>query len=54
MYTLLQQRRFRWSGHVRRMDDGRIPKDILYGELAEEKEALDAPNYVSVMFVNGT
>ena len=54
MYTLLRQRRLRWLGHVRRMDDGRIPKDILYGELAEEKEALDAPNYVSVMFVNGT
>ena len=54
MYTLLRQRRLRWLGHVRRMDDGRIPKDVLYGELAEEKEALDAPNYVSVMFVNGT
>ena len=28
MYTLLRQRRLRWLGHVRRMDDGRIPKDI--------------------------
>ena len=34
MYTLLRQRRLRWLGHVRRMEDGRIPKDILYGELA--------------------
>ena len=34
MYTLLRQRRLRRLGHVRRMDDGRIPKDILYGELA--------------------
>ena len=34
MYTLLRQRRLRWLGHVRRMDDGRIPKYILYGELA--------------------
>lgn len=33
MYTLLRQRRLRWLGHVRRMADGRIPKDILYGEL---------------------
>ena len=33
-YTLLRQRRLRWLGHVRRMEDGRIPKDILYGELA--------------------
>ena len=31
MYTLLKQRRLHWLGHVRRMADGRIPKDILYG-----------------------
>ena len=29
MYTLLRQRRLRWLCHVRRMEDGRIPKDIL-------------------------
>jgi len=33
MYTILTQRRLRWLGHVCRMEDGRIPKDILYGEL---------------------
>ena len=33
-YTLLRQRRLWWFGHVRRIEDGRIPKDILYGELA--------------------
>ena len=28
MYTLLRQRRLCWLGHLRRMEDGRIPKDI--------------------------
>ena len=37
MYTLLRQRRMRWIGHLHRMEDGRIPKDILYGELAVGK-----------------
>ena len=34
MFALLSQRRLRWVGHVVRMQDGRIPKEILYGELA--------------------
>ena len=34
MFAILTQRRLRWLGHVTRMEDGRIPKDILYGELA--------------------
>lgn len=34
MFATLSQRRLRWLRHVCRMDDGRIPKDILYGELA--------------------
>ena len=36
MFTLLKQRRMRWLGHVVRMDNGRIPKD-LYGELVQGK-----------------
>ena len=43
MYTLLRQRRMRWIGHVRRMEDGRIPKDILYGELAVGKRPRGHP-----------
>ena len=30
---VLRQRKLRWLGHVRRIADGRIPKEILYGEL---------------------
>ena len=30
--TIIRQRRLRWLGHVHRMEDGRLPKDILYGE----------------------
>ena len=32
MFTLLKQRHLRWLGHVLRMDDGGISKDILYME----------------------
>lgn len=34
MYTLLCPHFLRWLGLVRRMADGRMPKDLLYGELA--------------------
>ena len=36
IYALLMQRRMRWLGHVRRMENRRTPKDVLYGELAVE------------------
>ena len=29
MAPLLKQRPLRWLGHTRRMEDGRIPKDLL-------------------------
>ena len=43
IFTLLSQRRLRWIGHVRRMDDGRIPKDLLYGQLAEGSRSRGRP-----------
>ena len=42
-YTLLKQRRMRYLGHVTRMKDGRIPKDLLYGELATGKRPTGRP-----------
>ena len=44
LYTPLRQTRLRWLGHVVRMDDGRIPKDLLYGELAQGNAPLAGPN----------
>ena len=43
MHTLLKQRRMRWLGHVVRMEDGRIPKDLLYGELAQGTRPIGRP-----------
>ena len=31
IYTILCERRLHWLGHVKRMDPGRISKDLLYG-----------------------
>jgi transcription termination factor 2 len=43
MFALLTQRRLRWLGHVRRMDDHRLPKDVLFGELAEGTRSVGRP-----------
>ena len=42
MFTLLRQCKLRWLG-VRRMEDGRMPKDILYGELASGNRTVGRP-----------
>ena len=44
MYTMLRQRRLPWLGYVRRMEDGRIPKDILYGEQALGRRTTGRPH----------
>ena len=36
MHLMLCQNRLRWLGHMHRKEDARIPKDILYGQLASE------------------
>ena len=43
MFALLSKRRLRWLGHVSRIQDGRIPKDILFGELATGSRSTGRP-----------
>lgn len=44
IFALLAQRRLRWLGHVRRLDDSHIPKDLLYGELADGARSRGRPS----------
>ena len=43
VFTLLRQRRLGWIGHVYRMDEGRTPKHLLYGELIQGKRPVGRP-----------
>ena len=43
LHATLSEKRLRWLGHVRRMDAGRIPRDLLYGELAEGQRKTGRP-----------
>ena len=44
MHCILKQKRLRWLGHVCRMQDRRIPKDLLFGELALGTRPRGRPN----------
>ena len=44
VFALLSQSWLRWLGHVSRMDDEGIPRDILYSELATGTRPAGRPN----------
>ena len=43
LHAVLSEKRLRWLGHVKRMNAGRIPKDLLYGELVEGHRKIGRP-----------
>ena len=43
LYPILRSRRLRWLGHVARMNNSRIPKQILYGCLYEGTHEAERP-----------
>ena len=43
MFAMLSERCLCWLGHVKPMEPGCIPKDILYGELTEGKRRAGPP-----------
>ena len=43
MFTAMHKSQLQWAGHVTRMHDSRIPKQLFYGELCEGKRPVGAP-----------
>ncbi len=43
MDIILRRRILRWAGHVIRMEDGRLPKQIRYGEMISGKRDVGRP-----------
>ena len=53
-YTLLKQRHMGLLGHVTRMKDGRIPKDLYMANWRQGKDQQDDPNYASRTYASET
>ena len=43
MESIISKRQLRWLGHVIRMEDDRLPKQLLYGELIEGRRSAGGP-----------
>lgn len=43
MFNFLEQSRLHWLGHIHQMEDGRIPKEMLYRELTSGKRSTVRP-----------
>lgn len=43
MYELLIQRKLRWADHIHRMDDFRLPKQVVYFQLKEGVRSIGRP-----------
>ena len=41
--TILLQQNLRWAGHLQRMEESRVPKQLLYGELSSGKRSCGGP-----------
>jgi hypothetical protein len=52
-FLKLSFHRFRWLGHTKKMDDGRIPKDLLYGKLQIGKRSWGMPYFGTEMCASG-
>jgi len=45
IHTLLPKAQLRWAGHVVRMPDSQLPKQLLYGELSKGKRSAGRQRY---------